>query len=64
MGKRWWNKVTGSTKAKRAIAKATGIPTTKSGRRRKTARMMKGGCAILIGAVSLLAVGSVVLMLF
>ncbi len=46
MGKRWWNKVTGVTKAKRAIAKATGVPTTRGGRQRKVGRMM--GCSVLI----------------
>lgn len=30
-----WKRATGVTSAKRKIAKATGIPTTKSGRKRK-----------------------------
>ena len=30
-----WKRATGVTGAKRTIAKATGIPTTKSGRKRK-----------------------------
>jgi len=30
-----WKRATGVTNAKRKIAKATGIPTTKSGRKRK-----------------------------
>ena len=33
------NKALGITKAKRKIAKATGIPTTKSGRQRKLGRL-------------------------
>lgn len=51
MGKRWWNKVTGITKAKRRIAKATGVPTTRSGRRAKAGRMM--GCSALIYGVGI-----------
>ena len=46
MGKKWWNKVTGITKAKRKFAKATGIPTTRSGRQAKAGRL--GGCSIMI----------------
>lgn len=34
------NKALGITKAKRKIAKATGIPTTKSGRQAKAGRML------------------------
>lgn len=35
-----WKRAFGVTKAKRKIAKATGIPTTKSGRRNKLGRML------------------------
>lgn len=35
-----WKKALGITKAKRKIAKTTGIPTTKSGRRNKLGRML------------------------
>lgn len=34
------NKALGITQAKRKIAKATGIPTTKSGRQRKIGKML------------------------
>lgn len=34
-----WKRALGITKAKRKIAKATGIPTTKSGRRNKFGKM-------------------------
>lgn len=34
-----WKKALGITSAKRKIAKATGIPTTKSGRRAKVGRL-------------------------
>ena len=34
-----WKRAVGITKAKRKIAKATGIPTTKSGRRNKFGKM-------------------------
>lgn len=35
-----WKRALGVTDAKRKIAKATGIPTTKSGRQRKIGRML------------------------
>lgn len=34
-----WKRAFGVTKAKRKIAKATGIPTTRSGRRSKVGRL-------------------------
>jgi len=34
-----WKRALGITKAKRKIAKATGVPTTKSGRRAKLGRI-------------------------
>ena len=37
------NSVLGITQAKRKIAKATGIPTTASGRKRKALNMLTGG---------------------
>lgn len=36
-----WKRALGITKAKRKIAKATGIPTTKQGRRNKTGKMFR-----------------------
>lgn len=35
-----WKRAFGITKAKRKIAKATGIPTTKSGRRNKLGKIL------------------------
>lgn len=35
-----WKRALGVTTAKRKIAKATGIPTTKSGRRAKVGRLL------------------------
>lgn len=35
-----WKRVLGVTKVKRKIAKATGIPTTKAGRKRKAQNML------------------------
>lgn len=48
-----WNRALGITNAKRKIARATGIPTTRSGRQRKAARMMGcSGCLVeLMGIV-------------
>lgn len=57
MGNRWWNKVTGVTKAKRSVAKFTGIPTTRSGRQAKAGRM--AGCSVMIVAFVLSGVGLV-----
>lgn len=53
-----WKRALGVTSAKRKIARATGIPTTRSGRRAKVGRMM--GCAMylylfLIAVVALAA---------
>ena len=36
-----WKKALGITKAKRKISKATGIPTSKSGRQQKAGRIFK-----------------------
>lgn len=41
-----WRKALGVTKAKRKIARYTGIPTTKSGRRAKVGRMLTSGCLL------------------
>lgn len=41
-----WKRALGITSAKRKIAKATGIPTTRSGRRAKVGRMM--GCSMYL----------------
>lgn len=35
-----WKRATGVTKAKRKIAKATGIPTTRAGRQRKLGKFL------------------------
>lgn len=35
-----WKRACGITKAKRKVAKFTGVPTTKSGRRNKLGRML------------------------
>lgn len=63
-----WKKIvlraTGATQAKanvkRKIAKATGIPTTKSGRDKKMGRMVRGGCGsvLLFGLGGLGAIGT------
>jgi hypothetical protein len=37
-----WKRALGVTQARRQIARATGIPTTKSGRKRKTRRLLFG----------------------
>jgi hypothetical protein len=53
MAKRFsMNRALGVTKAKRAISRKTGIPLTRSGRRRKAVRVLSGkGCAVVIAAM-------------
>lgn len=46
----------GVTKAKRKIAKATGIPTTKSGRQRKAGKILTGGGCLIPILLTLIAV--------
>jgi len=43
-----WKRLTGVTRTKQRISRATGIPLTKSGRQRKVGRMMTGGCLLPI----------------
>lgn len=55
-----WKRATGITSAKRKIAKATGIPTTRSGRQRKVGRMM--GCLVyMIGCILLITIGLILM---
>lgn len=49
-----WKRAVGVSSAKQKIARATGIPTTKSGRQRKAGRAM--GCATLVIPIILIAV--------
>ena len=42
-----WKRATGATAAKRKIARAAGIPTTKAGRQRKIGKMVTGGGCLL-----------------
>ena len=59
-----WKRALGVTKAKRRIARATGIPTTRSGRRAKAGRLM--GCALMLYAMLAavaLAVGIIAVLL-
>ena len=59
-----WKRATGVTKAKRKIAKFTGIPTTKQGRRNKAVRIMSGGgCLIYIIGGALAVLGAVALLI-
>lgn len=56
----------GVTKAKRKIAKATGIPTTKSGRQRKIGKAITGGCCIipaLMTGVALISICALIVFL-
>lgn len=41
-----WKRLLGITSAKRKIAKATGIPTTKAGRKRKAQNMLWKGLGL------------------
>lgn len=53
----------GVTKAKRKISKATGIPTSKQGRRAKVGKIASGGgCLIPVVLVTLIAVIAVIVL--
>lgn len=54
----------GVTKAKRKIAKHTGIPTTKSGRQRKIGRMMTGGGCLMYVIAGIWFITSIITFLF
>lgn len=58
-----WKKALGVTKAKRKIAKATGIPTTKAGRQRKIGKVLTGGGCVmyLIGITAVVAAAVILL---
>ena len=58
------NRLTGVTNVKRKVAKATGIPTTKQGRRNKARRIATGGgCLVSIMIPTLLFAAAIVLIL-
>lgn len=40
-----WKRAVGITNAKRKIARATGVPLTRSGRQRKIGKAVTGGCS-------------------
>ena len=50
-----WKRAIGVTRAKQRIARQTGIPWTKSGRERKTGRMVTGGGCLIPGLLPVLA---------
>lgn len=49
-----WKRAVGITSAKRKIARYTGIPTTKSGRRTKMRRLTGFGCLVEVAVFALL----------
>ncbi len=50
-----WKRALGVTKAKQRVARATGIPTTKAGRKNKMRRLATGGgCLVQIVMILLL----------
>ena len=58
------NRLTGVTNVKSKVAKATGIPTTKQGRRNKARRIATGGgCLVSIMIPTLLLTAVIVLIL-
>jgi len=58
-----WKRLTGVTRTKQRISRATGIPLTKSGRQRKVGRMMTGGGCLLPTLFILLTVFLLTIML-
>ena len=57
MGKKapFWRRQRPTTKLKRKIAKATGIPTSKAGRKAKIRRACMPGCALSVSAIAAIA---------
>lgn len=53
-----WKRALGVTSAKRKIARFTGIPTTRSGRRAKAGRLM--GCATYIFIVIVIVIALII----
>lgn len=52
-----WKRSTGISKIKRKIARETGIPTTKSGRKKKIKKIATGGgCALVVLASVLIII--------
>ena len=47
-----WRRQRPATKIKRKVAKMTGIPTTRSGRKAKVRRMLLPGCSIPIALIA------------
>lgn len=56
-----WRRATGVSSMKRKVAKYTGIPTTRSGRRAKAGRMM--GCMLPI-LFTLIAIAALIILIF
>ena len=56
------NRALGITSAKRKVAKATGIPTTKAGRQRKAGKILTGG-GCLIPVMSFVSVVTAIITL-
>ena len=54
-------RLTGVTDVKKKISKATGIPTTKQGRRNKTRRLVTGGGCLV--SIILLAIGIILVIM-
>lgn len=59
-----WKRATGITKAKRKIARATGIPTTKAGRQRKIGKALTGGGCMMYVIFTLNVAAYIVLAVF
>lgn len=55
-----WGNLTGTTKLKRKISKATHIPTTKSGRKTKARRVMTGGGCLMSSVSIFIAVSTLI----
>lgn len=51
----FWRRQRPTTKLKRKISKATGIPTTRSGRKAKVRRMLLPGCALPLALIAAVA---------
>ena len=59
-----WKRLTGVTRAKTRVSRATGIPLTKSGRQRKVGRMVTGGGCLVPGLMLGLVFAAALLVAF
>ncbi len=59
-----WKRATGISNVKRKISKATGVPTSRSGRQRKLGKFLTGGgCLVYVIGGALFVLGMIVILM-